>query len=134
MNADLHEPPDPDASPSHLRNWLSLAGAITAIGSLFAFVFLVAIDTFAREGNPYLGILTYLVAPTFLILGLALILAGWWWQRRRAGRRPVAGGAPGLAIDLRRPRDRRYLLLFGSGGVLFLLLTAFGSYQTYHFT
>ena len=134
MNADLHEPPDSDASPSHLRNWLSLAGAITAIGSLFAFVFLVAIDTFAREGNPYLGILTYLVAPTFLILGLALILAGWWWQRRRAGRRPVAGGAPGLAIDLRRPRDRRYLLLFGSGGVLFLLLTAFGSYQTYHFT
>ena len=68
---DESAPPAQDP-PSHFRNWLSLTGAVTAIGGLFAFVFLVAIDTFARETNPYVGILTYLVAPAFLILGLAL--------------------------------------------------------------
>jgi len=62
--------------PSHFKNWLSLAGAIIALGSLFAFVFLVAVDTFARDRNPYLGILTYIVAPAFLILGLGLIISG----------------------------------------------------------
>ena len=39
-----------------------------------------------------------------------------------------------LSIDLSRPRDRQFLVIFGSGAVVFLLLTAFGSYQTYHFT
>ena len=121
-------------NPSHFKNWLSLTGAITATGGLFAFVFLVAIDTFAHETNPYVGILTYLVAPTFLILGLALVFAGWWLQRRQAARHPVDGGAYPLAIDLSRPSHRRYLMIFGSATLLFLLLTAFGSYQTYHFT
>ena len=118
---------------SHLRNWLSLAGAIDALGSLFAFVFLVAIDTFAHTANPYVGILTYIVAPAFLMLGLGLILAGWWVQRRHAARHPGVAVRP-LAIDLARPRDRHTLFLFGSGAVVFLLMTAFGSYQTYHFT
>ena len=119
--------------PSHFKNWLSLAGAITALGSLFAFVFLVAIDTFTHERNPYVGILTYIVAPAFLILGLGLIFVGWWWQRRHVARHP-GGEAPPLTIDLSRPRDRQFLVLFGSGAVVFLLMTAFGSYQTYHFT
>ncbi len=121
-------------NPSHFKNWLSLTGAVTATGGLFAFVFLVAIDTFAHETNPYVGILTYLVAPAFLILGLALVFAGWWVQRRQAARHPVDGGAHRLAIDLSRPGHRRYLAIFGSATLLFLLLTAFGSYQTYHFT
>ena len=127
-------PANPPREPrSHFKNWLSLAGAIDALGSLFAFVFLVAIDTFAHNANPYLGILTYIVAPAFLILGLGLILAGWWVQRRHAARHP-GGAVPPLSIDLARPRDRHTLLLFGSGAVVFLLMTAFGSYQTYHFT
>jgi nitrate/TMAO reductase-like tetraheme cytochrome c subunit len=125
--------PAPPPRPSYFKNWLSLAGAITALGSLFAFVFLVAIDTFAHDTNPYLGILTYIVAPLFLILGLILIFLGWWWQRRQTARHPD-GGMPALTIDLSRPRDRQYLMLFGSGAVVFLLMTAFGSYQTYHFT
>ena len=126
--------PLPRVSPSHFKNWLSLAGAITALGSLFAFIFLVAIDTFAHDRNPYVGILTYIVAPAFLILGLVLIFIGWWVQRRQAARQPAGGEPHPLAIDLSRPRDRRYLVLFGSGAVVFLLMTAFGSYQTYHFT
>ena len=126
--------PPPRDPPSYFKNWLSLTGAISALGSLFAFTFLVAIDSFSRDTNPYLGILTYLVAPAFLILGLVLILAGWWLRRRLAGRQTEGSPPPVLAIDLSRPRDRRILLVFTSGAVLFLLLTAFGSYQTYHFT
>jgi len=121
------------ARQSPFHNWLSLAGSITALGGLFAFTFLVAIDTFSRANNPYIGILTYIVAPAFLIAGLVLIFAGWWWQRRRDARAPGAAPAS-LAIDFSLPSHRRWLALFGSGALLFFLLTAFGSYQTYHFT
>ena len=66
-----------------LRNWLSLAGLVIAIGSLFSFLLLFILDAAAHLANPYLGILTYLVAPGFLITGLFLILLGALWQRHR---------------------------------------------------
>ena len=123
----------PDLRRSNFRNWLSLAGAIIALGSFFAFLLLVALDVFAREGNPYLGILTYLVAPFFLFLGMAFIFGGWWLRRRQV-RRAGPGGGPSLAIDLSLARHRRYLGLFVAGAIVFLFLTAFNSYKTYHFT
>lgn len=121
-------------SSSYFRNWLSLAGVIVAIGGLFAFLFLVAMDAISHDGNPYLGILTYIIAPSFMFLGFGLCLLGWWLQRRNSRGVPVDAKPMGLSIDLSRPRDRRLLIGFGSGTVIFLLMTAFGSYQTYHFT
>ena len=65
------------------RNWCTLAGGIIATGSLFAFLFLFTLDMTGRDrGNPYLGILTYVVAPFFLSLGLALAFWGAWRRRR----------------------------------------------------
>jgi hypothetical protein len=66
-----------------LRNWLSLAGLIVAAGGLFSFLLLFVLDSFAHFTNPYIGILTYLVAPGFLFLGLCLAIIGAWWQRHR---------------------------------------------------
>lgn len=122
----------PQPRPSVWQNWISLAGGIIAGGSLFAFLLLFAMDLFgAGAKNPYLGILSYLVAPGFLVLGLTLVLGGAWYQYRR-------GGAPGqrrrMTIDLARPRHRWTLTWFGVGTLGFLLLTAIGSYQTYQYT
>jgi len=116
------------------QNWVSLAGAIIAAGSLFAFLFLLTLDLTGKgERNPYLGILCYLIAPAFLILGLALVLSGAWQQHRLRTRTPNAP-LRRLAIDLGRPRDRWLLIWFSVGTVAFLLLTAVGSYQTFHYT
>lgn len=116
------------------HNWISLAGVVLAASSLFAFLLLFALDLMRRDsGNPYLGILCYVVAPGFLFLGAAVFLFGAWHQRRRLARTQEAH-PPRLTIDLSRPRDRRVLLWFSFGTVSFLLLTAVGSYQTYVYT
>ncbi len=127
-------PRDPGPKPSVWRNWISLAGGIVAAGSLFSFLLLTALDLMGRgANNPYLGILTYVVAPGFLILGTALVVGGAWHQRRqRAGGRQQP--APHFAIDLARPRDRRVLAWFSLGTMTFLLMSALGSYQTYVYT
>ncbi len=120
---------------SSWRNWCSIAGAIVASGSLFAFLFLFTLDmTGSGRGNPYLGILTYVVAPVFLALGLALVFWGWWRQRSELARLRGLGEPAPLAIDLSRRRDRRILGVFVSGSLVYLLLTAIGSYQTYVYT
>jgi nitrate/TMAO reductase-like tetraheme cytochrome c subunit len=117
------------------RNWISVAGAVVASGSLFAFLLLFTLDMSGKErGNPYLGILCYVVAPFFLALGIAVALFGVWRQRREIARHRVQGVSARPAIDLSRKRDRRILALFVFGAFVYLGLTAVGSYQTYIYT
>lgn len=117
-----------------MRNWISLAGAIVAFGSFFAFLLLFAFDLFSGHGNPYMGILAYLVAPMFSVIGLAVAVVGLFIQLRKE--RQVRPDAPpvSLAIDLSRPRDRKILGIFAIASTVFLFVTAVGSYQTYHYT
>lgn len=122
----------PPSRLSMLRNWISLSGLVVAGGSLFAFLLLFLLDAIAPSANPYVGILTYLVSPAFLVLGLGLAALGAVLERRRLGR--AVGALPPVRIDLSRPRDRRIAGVFVAGTILFLLITAMGSYHTYHFT
>src|SRR5947207_15729070 len=92
------------------RNWTSLIGVVVASASGFCFVLLMIMDYFAHETSPYLGILTYLVSPAFLVLGLFLICLSWFLHPRRVAR-GVSGGVPTrFTIDLSRPRDRKRLV------------------------
>src|SRR6266516_2234398 len=116
---------------SLLRNWVSLSGAVLSAGSLFAFVLLLVIAVFAPHGNPYIGILAYVVSPIFFFLGLALFLIGVWWQRIYRARHGGGARPSVFTIDLSRPRDRKVLVVFILGTVGFLLLTATDSYETY---
>ena len=114
------------------RNWLSAAGAILATAAFFAFLLLFSIDIFARQSNPYVGILAYVVSPAFFIGGTLAMFWGFNIQRRHLA---TGTGKPHpLIIDLTRPRDRRILQFFVAGGVAFLLVTAIGVVQAYHYT
>lgn len=131
MNNDTPTPPS--RRPSLFRNWISLTGLVVVIGSIFSTALLFIMDTMSHGSNPYVGILTYFVAPVFFFLGTALALVGVWREKRKLGH--MAGGLlPKVVVDLSRPRDRRIMGLFLSGSVAFLLVSAIGSYRTYHFT
>jgi len=120
--------------PRLVRNWISLAGAILAGSSIFAFVMLFAIDLFAEHANPYMGILAYVIAPGFFFTGIGMMLFGYLIQKRY---REKTRGEPiplVLNIDMSNKRHRRVLGGFVAASVGFLFLTAFGSYQTYHMT
>lgn len=126
----------PESKPTRFaafRNWLSVAGLVIVLGACFSFILLFILDTVAHFSNPYVGVLTYLVTPMFILLGLACLVIGAWWAKRKMRQAGIAA-APRLQIDLGRPRDRRILFFFLGGTALFLLLAAMGSYQTYHFT
>ncbi len=115
-----------------IKNWLSLTGLVIVAGSLFSFLLLFLLDSLAHFANPYVGVLTYLVAPVFTVIGLALTGLGilrWRWRIAKKGEAIQA-----LRIDLSRARDRRLMAVFVSFAGVFLLVSALGSYQTYHFT
>jgi nitrate/TMAO reductase-like tetraheme cytochrome c subunit len=105
---------------------------VIIIGSGFSFAFLLLLDALAHFSNPYVGILTYLVAPGFFVIGMALAMIGALFRRRQMIKH--AGPFAPIRIDLTKPRDRKLLGFFLAGAVLFLLVSAIGSYQTYHYT
>jgi hypothetical protein len=120
-------------SSSPFRNWIGLIGLVVGVGSFFSFLLLLLIDFFAGTHNPYLGILTFVVAPGFLAGGMVLILVGWLLQRRQNIKGVAGSSMPFLTIDLTRPQDRRNLVVFGIGSAVFLFCAAVGSYHSYHF-
>src|SRR5208283_4797517 len=99
------------------RNWLSLTGLVIVIGGLFSFFLLFMLDAVAHFSNPYIGILTYIIAPAFLIFGLLLTVTGLLRERRKRG---GAGSlVSAVQIDLSRPRDKRILGYFIAGTLFF---------------
>src|SRR6478609_10911385 len=91
-------------TPSRLsifRNWLTWCGLIIVLGSLFAFLFLFTIDAFAKISNPYIGILTYFVAPRVTVLGLVMATVGALFRRHRLLQSPPM--SPVVTIDFSRP-------------------------------
>jgi nitrate/TMAO reductase-like tetraheme cytochrome c subunit len=124
---------DPPARQSSVfKNWLSLFGAMVMVGSVFSFALLLLLDAMAHSANPYIGLLTYIVAPGFLCAGAFMAILGAFLRHRRITK--SVGTLPKVNIDLTRPRDRKIFGVFITCAVLFLLASASGSYQTYHYT
>jgi nitrate/TMAO reductase-like tetraheme cytochrome c subunit len=113
-----------------LRNPVSLAGVALALVSLANIFLFVLIDAIATKPSPYIGILAYMVSPAFLILGFLLMLVGMLLERRRK----VAPTAFYPNIDLNDPAQRAAAISFTTFLVVFVIVSAAGSYKAYEFT
>jgi nitrate/TMAO reductase-like tetraheme cytochrome c subunit len=113
------------------RNPIGLLGLALAAVSLGNILFLFLIDLTTEKSSPYIGILAYMVMPAFLIIGLVFIGAGYWRERRKK-----ATGEQTLypRIDLNDPAQRSTVAFFGTFLVVFVMLSAVGSYKAYTYT
>jgi nitrate/TMAO reductase-like tetraheme cytochrome c subunit len=116
------------------RNLLSEIGVGIAVLGLINLAFLIYLDTTGTHSNPYLGILTWIVAPAICIFGLAVFFFGLWRERRR--RRLLAPGeVPEYPrVDLNERRTRLILIWTALGLIVFVTMSVVGSYQVYHYT
>ena len=121
-------------SPTLFRNYLSFAGALIVIAAVVSIVLLFFIELSDTTANPYLGILTYIILPAFLALGLLVILAGMLIERRRRRRQPASQIAPFPKIDLNEARQRRWAITLLALSFIFVCASAFGSYRAYEYT
>lgn len=108
---------------------IGLALAAVALGNIF---FLFFIDLTSEHHSPYVGILAYMVAPAFLIAGLAIALFGIWHYRRKAGK--AEESKKYLSLDFNDPSQRGAFAFFMTFIVVFVLMSVVGSYRAYEFT
>ncbi len=127
------EPALKNGTPGLFRNAVSLVGAALAVVSAANIIFLIFVEYISSRPSPYIGIFAYMILPAFLVLGLILIPVGMLIERHR--RRTHAPSIPRFPrIDLNDPRQRSGFAMFVSFTIVFVALSAVGSYRAYEFT
>src|SRR6202162_2019888 len=116
-----------------LRNPISLIGLALAVVAFGNFLFLFFIDLTSEHPSPYVGILAYMIAPAFLVAGLALVPFGVWYDRRKRRQQP-GEAVRSLHVDFNDPSQRGALTFVFSFLIAFIGLSVVGSYKAYQFT
>ena len=134
--------PEQPSTPPHLsglariralmRNPISIIGLAVAVVALGNILFLFFIDMTSPHPSPYIGILAYMVAPAFLVLGLALVLFGAFYYRHQ--RLSSAGASTHLRFDFSDPAQRGAISFFLVFIIIFVGMSVVGSYKAYNFT
>jgi hypothetical protein len=114
-------------------NPITFFGAGLAGLSFGLIIFLTILEFLAAETKPYMGIITFIILPVFLVAGLIVLLFGMIRERRRL-EQGIQRRKRFMVIDLNDPKQRRFIFLFSIGTILFLFFSAFGSYKAYEFS
>lgn len=117
---------------SYFSNWISVIGGIFSVIMFAVNLFLIVQDILAGEVNPYLGVITYFMAPGLLIFGLVLTVFGAIRERSRRLKRGNIRRFP--QIDFNNPTHQKIAFTTIGVGTLFLLFTIVGLYRSYEFT
>jgi hypothetical protein len=128
------EPRPAESVTSLIRNYVSFVGMVIACTSLACIILLFLIDLTQRTENPYFGIVTYILLPSVLILGLLIVIVGMIRERRRRRLSPSSDLSAYPKIDFNEPRQRRIATVLLVGTFLFVSMSAFGSYRAYEYT
>src|SRR6185503_12096747 len=102
------------------RNYISFAGALIVTAAVVSILLLFLIELTQRSDNPYLGIVTYIILPSFLAFGLIVIVIGMLIERRRRRRSPDSEIPPYPKIDFNEPRQRTLALALTSLAFIFV--------------
>ena len=119
--------------PTYVYNPITFFGAGLAGLSFGLIVFLTILEFLSSESKPYMGIITFIILPVFLFIGIFLMIFGILRERRRL-EMGVVRKKRFMVINLNDPKQRRFISLFSAGAILLLFMSAFGSYKAYEFS
>lgn len=120
--------------PASFYNWTSIIGATIALISLFMIIFLFVITSIFNQGGSYIGVVIYIALPGLLVIGLLLIPIGMISRYRKTKKAEARKELRWPAFDFNEPRQRNAFMIFSVGSTIFLLLSAIGSYEAFHYT
>ncbi|MBI1883456.1 MAG: NapC/NirT family cytochrome c [Chlamydiae bacterium] len=123
----------PQRFSAYFHNFLTYIGVAL---SLFVFcleTLLYLADTFISHKTLYLGLITYLILPPFLFLGLAFIPIGALWKRRQILKGKSSSRPRPIHIDLSRSTHRNAVFIFLIGTSILIIATIIGLYKSYHY-
>jgi nitrate/TMAO reductase-like tetraheme cytochrome c subunit len=119
--------------PSYVYNPITFFGVGLSGLSFGLILFLTLLEFLSPETKPYMGIITFIILPVFLISGILLLVFGLLRERRRQ-EKGILRKKRFWIIDLNDQSQRRMLATLSIGGLIFIFISAFGSYKAYEFS
>jgi hypothetical protein len=119
--------------PDNLYNPLSILGGAVSAVCLLTIFFLTGLELVASDAPAYIGIISYVLLPIPMLLGLVLVGIGAWRERNRL-RRGESASRLLFTVDLQQPRQRTAMTLFLTVFFVVLLFTGYGSYRVFEWT
>lgn len=121
--------------PNSFYSWTTITGGALASISFLLIIFTLLISfLFHDEGGNYLGLFTFIILPVFLIIGLIMIPVGTIRKAKRDQKREIQREVKFPIINFNDPKQRTVVGIFLIGTVVFVMLTALGSYEVFHYT
>lgn len=118
--------------PSVFYNLTSMIGVTMALLAFGLIVFLFVVEYYSQVPHPYMGMITFLILPVFIVAGLAMAVLGVWRANRRRKRGEAVAVWP--KVDFSIPRHRFGVTMVAVLGFGFLAASTFGTYQAYEYT
>jgi thiosulfate reductase cytochrome b subunit len=119
--------------PIIFYNPVTISGTLIAGLSFIFIAFLAVVEFFEENTNPYIGIITFVILPTIMIVGILAMAFGVFKENRRA--LFDNGKAKTLpVIDLNNTKHQLAVIFAIVGSVLLLGFSVFGSFKAYEYT
>ena len=119
--------------PPYVYNPITFFGAGLAGLSFGLIVFLTILEFLSPDTKPYMGIITFIILPIFLLIGIFLLIFGMLRERRRL-EKGIQRRKRFLVLDLNDVKQRRMFFSLSIGIILLLFFSAFGSYKAYEYS
>ena len=119
--------------PKSAYNRLSAIGLIISLNCILLMVVLFVISLTVSGSNTYLGIFIYIVLPAILAIGLILIPIGMLINVNKIRKVPDTG-LKWPIFDMNNIKHRNSVLIISVFTLIFILVSAMGSYQAYQYT
>ena len=120
--------------PSLLRNYVSFVGMAIVLAAVTSDLLLFFIEITASAENAYIGILTYILMPSVMMFGMAVAIVGMIMERRRRRKQAPDDVMAYPMLDLNNPHTRRTFMVFMVGTLVFISVSAFGSYKAFEYS
>ena len=116
------------------HNTVSYFGGLVVIVAILITLFLFAVNFSIARANPYVGILTYMIGPGIITVGILIFLYGTRWESRRRRKAGSQEALPYPKLDLNDEHQRRLFTLALGGSSLLAIFLIFLAYNAYLFT
>jgi hypothetical protein len=120
--------------PMHYYSWTTVIGAAIAAVSLFMIVILFLMSLIFGDSDNYSGLFTFIILPSIMFIGLSIMLFGILIRIRSSKKQQFNREVRFPIVDFNDPRQRFIVVLFAMGVSVFIVLSALGSYQAFHYT
>jgi nitrate/TMAO reductase-like tetraheme cytochrome c subunit len=120
--------------PASFYNLVSYIGITIAGISFLLILFMLIFSSIVEETGSYMGIIIFLILPALLVFGLLLIPLGMWLMVKKAKKAHKTLVESRFILDLNKRQHRNASLIFLVGTAIFLVFSAVGSYELYHYS